>query len=233
MANICNYCVAIIGQENNCVAFSRLLPYIEEPAMELESDTSDNGLTKLVVSGSCKNGLDSYTHEHSEVSPLSVEKIDEICFKGTDKYDDYTVREKSILCNVEVYAASITDGDNYESIYHEYYDKGKISFQYDYSIIEELEDVLKAEFWAKVVRVRFTDGKSYLYQGNYEPGTIVYVDGSKAGILGMVTSKEYSNNAYNLFSVSRVMGKAEQPEKKDLYVLYNGFSKEEYVIRGR
>ena len=226
MANFCSYCVGIIGNEDNCEAFSWLLPYMEEPAYEISSEVLSNGQTKLVVLGSCKNGLDAYTRARDGVKPLSADEIEAIGFKGADKYDDYSIRDKSILCDVEVYAVTMGDYDNYQSISEEYYNRGKRSWTYDRSIINELTERLKDEYWTKAVRVRFTDGKSYMYKGNYALGTVVNVEGAKSGMLGMVVGHDHFNDDYHtLYSVSSVLGKIDEPNENHLQILWRSLGK--------
>lgn len=224
MANYCKYSIRVKGKELACNAFWAMIPVLDWS--EITDIETEDGLTVMTGEGYCKWALDAYISYHDNLRKLTDQELQDIVDgKDTTNYWEYPVEEKSLLCDVQVWACS-ADIENYTGIYEECYFSGvQQYFGYD-DIYEELSYTIKKEAMEEASRVKFTDGKSYLYAGIYEPGTIVEVEGSKKGMLGMVTGNEFTT-MYNLNSISKKLGQIEPAHFLDLKSIWYSLSVEE------
>ncbi len=225
MANYCKYNVRIKGSELACSAFVRMMPVLDW-AEVTNVETEDN-LTVFTFEGYCKWSLHHYTRRHTNICKLSDAQLQKIV-DGYDETDywEYHIDEKSLLCDTEVWSCS-ADIEDFHGVDEEHYRSGKDVWNNsrDERILEELSYSIKKEVLDEISRVKFVDGKSYVYKGIHKPGTIVMVEGSKAGIIGMVTGNEFTER-HDLASITKILGFIDPPHDGDLEILWDELDSE-------
>lgn len=204
MANICIYKILVKGTKQACEAFVAMMPSYSEGGDIWEESGTDADYT-LAFSGDCKWSVDSYCAPLSDPQPWTPARIQQ-AIESTDSSDwYYTIRDKSILLNCEVFCNS-KDIDSNTWACYEHYNKGERIFDecpkelhikrgrdYDQWLNNYSNTAPSVNYDAPSCKVRFSDGKSYWYQGTYTHGDLVYVEGAKSGILGMVIEVSDTN----------------------------------------
>lgn len=210
MANICLYKVKVCGKKINCYKLIDMMPLYSWEKDILFEDGTDENFT-LIFTGGCKWGVDRYTKDYKDLLPYTDEEVSKI--EDGDGWD-YCLKNKSTLLDVDIYCNS-KDIDDMGYAYYEHYNRGvKIKdecpkelhikrgrdYDEDYDDgedeerqerLKELEDKYKYDKDGneiiEIFKVRFIDGYSYWYLGfDYKVGDLVYVDGAKKNILGII-----------------------------------------------
>lgn len=103
MANVCKYAVKVKGSPAACDAVDRIFPfYSGEVELYSGKDDTETEATIIMVAD-CKWSLDAYTRNHQNVKPLTEEELEDVEW---GQYDSYTLAEKSLLLNCELWCVS-------------------------------------------------------------------------------------------------------------------------------
>lgn len=206
MANICRYKIMVKGRKQACYTLVNMMPsYSYEKEYLLEEGSEDD--FTLIFIGDCKWSVSSYTSPMPNPKPFTREELDAV--EDGDHWDK-TLRDKSILLDVDIYCNSKDIDDSCWAIY-EHYNRGKVIYDecpkelhikrgrdYDtgYDVVIPLSAVTGTpEHIGTLCRVKLQGG-TYWYTGDYEVNDIVTVDGAKKGLIGVVTevSKDRSTS---------------------------------------
>ena len=242
MANICIYKIKVKGRKLACEALMAMMPlFTADIDIFLEEGTEDD--YTIGFSGDCKWSVDSYCSPLVSPGPWDDARIREAMNKpdASDWY--YTIQDKSILLDCEIFCNS-KDIDSSTWAYYEHYNRGKRIFDEcpkelhikrgrDYDTggfalgANGLQSISAYNPDQRTCKVKFVDGRSYWYNGNYEVGDLVRVDGAKKDLLGIVVEtstaaehpvyceiKRYFHNA-ELFKEEEFLTKWESFKAKD------------------
>ena len=231
MANFCNYSVKVKGTPESCEAFYNTLPVLGDSLRIENEEEYAAGIISWIIVGSCKNSLDCYATAYQEVEKLSEDEIRLICSDkdyGKEKYDSYSSIDKSRLFDVEVWTCEAREEmDDENDVHFSHYNKGsQAKDNEDVEVFEEIANPIRRMFLDEAVKVKFIDGKSYLYSGSYEKGSIVTVSGAKAGMIGMVVENRFGKSN-RLYPVTKVLAEIDFLNSDHLQSLWNSFSEEE------
>lgn len=216
MANICLYKIKVTGTKLVCEKLIDMMPlYSWEKEIISENGTNTN--YTIIFSGACKNYVDCYTKKSKDLKPYTLEEIKKI--QDGDGWD-YPLLDKSILLDCDIQCNS-KDIDSMCYAYYEHYNKGKQIYDecpkelhikrgrdYDqYEVLLENKNINEENKEPMdICKVRFIDGYSYWYYGNYEIGDLVYVEGAKSNILGKVTQKAKEGEYSVCYNVTNCVG---------------------------
>lgn len=241
MANICMYKIKVKGNKQACYALVNMMPlYSYEKEYMLEEGTEDD--FTLVFKGDCKWSVEAYTSPMENPVQLSKHEIESIC--DGDHWDK-TLRDKSIMLGVEIYCNSKDIDDSCWSVY-EHYNKGvkikdecpkelhiKRGRDYDNGddIVISLSGVVG--YPGRCCKVKFESG-SYYYEGNFEVGDIVYVDGAQKGKIGRVIEVEDKTLYGGFYKIEQCVAHVDPFVEEDVESIWKSYkpaARKEYLAK--
>ena len=211
MANICFYKIKVKGTKAACFALVDMMPLYSGEKEYISQEGTDDDFT-LVFTGDCKWSVSAYTKKQEGLVPYTAEEIANV--QDGDGWE-ICLEDKSLLLGCEIFCNS-KDIDDYCYAMYEHYKNGieikdecpkelHIKRGRDYDCDYIVVDISSKEKSGPepTCKVRFVDNYSYWYIGKYQIGDLVYVEGTKQGILGQV--KEVSDT-YNTTAIYNVVG---------------------------
>lgn len=241
MANICMYKIKVIGRKQACYAFIDMMPsYSYEKEIIDESGTDDN--YELLLRGDCKWSVSAYTSAMQDPKPFTQEELDAV--QDGDHWDK-TLQDKSVLLDCEIFCNSKDIDDSCWAIY-EHYNKGKTIYDdcpkelhikrgrdYDNGgdIVISLSSV--TGYPGRCCKVKFETG-AYYYEGNYEIGDIVYVDGAKKGEIGRVIEIEDKTLYGGLCKIEKCVAHVDEFVEADVEAIWKSYKPADrklYIVR--
>lgn len=195
MANICLYKIKVKGTKDACYALVNMMPLYSWGKEYISEEGTDDDYT-LVFSGACKWGVHSYTSYKDGLVPYTLEEIKNV--QDGDGWD-IPIKQKSFLLGCEIFCNSKDIDDscwaeyihykNGEEIFDEcpkelHIKRGR-DYDQEYEVING-QVTIKEEKYVSSCKVKFESG-TYWYQGDYQIGDIVKVEGAKQGQIGRVT----------------------------------------------
>ncbi|MBR4026089.1 MAG: hypothetical protein IKJ01_00840 [Lachnospiraceae bacterium] len=239
MANICLYKIKVKGTQTACHKLVHMMPLYSWEKEELYSEGTESDFT-LIFLGACKWSVDCYTEKVKDIKPFTEEELNKI--EDGDGWN-YTLQDKSILLNCEIFCNSKDIDDCcYASYVH--YNKGKQIFDEcpkelhikrgrDYDMEYEIIDnmiTIKEEKTQPSCKVRFEDNRSYWYLGDFEIGDLIYVDGAKEGCLGKVIETSTTSANSNMYEIITKIGHVGEFFPNEIEEIWNSFKAKERKI---
>ncbi len=250
MANICLYKVKVKGTKKACYKLVHMMPLYSSEKEYISEEGSDDDFT-LVFSGDCKWSVHYRTTPQKDLVPFTEEEIDKI--QDGDGWE-YTLQDKSLLLNCEIFCNS-KDIDDVSYACYDHYNRGVEIFDecpkelhikrgrdYDadgmvftdqgfLSVNILANNAINAADVKPTCKVKFESG-TYWYLGDFEVGDLVYTEGAKKGCLGKVVEKSTSDKVTAIYNVVNCVGHIGEFISEDIEAIWNSYkakARKEYL----
>ena len=232
MANICMYKIKVKGTKQACYALVNMMPLYSCEKEYLNEEGTDEDFT-LVFSGDCKWSVSSYTSPMTNPQPFTQEELDAV---SDGDHWDKTLKDKSVLLDCEIFCNSKDIDDSCWAVY-EHYNRGKVihdecpkelhikrgrDYDRDDDIVININGFGVSGYPGRCCKVKFESG-SYYYEGNYEVGDIVYVEGAKKGEIGRVVETEDRTLYGGHFKIEKCVAHVNEFIEADVELIWKAY----------